>query len=598
MAHLLGAQSLSLEYPTREVFEAVSVSLSTGDRIGVVGRNGEGKSTLLKLLAGIIPPDSGDVIARKGLRIGYVEQSDEITGEHSVLEAVVGDAAHHEWAGDPKIRDVLSGVLGDIDYDQPVSGLSGGQARRVSLAATLIHDWDVLMLDEPTNHLDIASVSWLAEHLKRRFAGDNGALVVVTHDRWFLDQVTDQTWEVHRQEISTYEGGYAAYVLQRMERQRQEQVRYARSQNLLRKELAWLRRGAPARTTKPKFRIEAAESLIATEPPPRDQVSLTKLATQRLGKTVLELDGVRAGYGEKEVLQGVTWNLAPGERTGIVAANGQGKTTLLRVLDGSLQPTAGTVKRGKTIKIGYLDQRDAGLEPWWDKRVADLVAAHKTSYIAGKEEYTPSYLLEQLGFPSRDLSQPVSRLSGGQRRRLNILVQLLAEPNVLLLDEPTNDLDTDMLTALEDLLDSWPGTLVVVSHDRYLVERVTDQQYALIDGNLRHLPRGIDEYLGLISNQPRGSTPSSAPSRPTTSARLAVGSKEHRAAEKELASTERQLAKQQSELERIDADMAGLDSSDWQTLHAMGQTRDDVVGSIDRLEARWLELTELLDGAV
>ena len=597
MAHLLGAQSLSLEYPTRGVFEAVSVSLSTGDRIGVVGRNGEGKSTLLKLLAGIIEPDSGEVIARKGLRVGYVEQSDHISGEHSVLEAVVGDAAHYEWAGDPKIRDVLQGVLGDIDYDQPVSGLSGGQARRVSLAASLIHDWDVLMLDEPTNHLDIASVSWLAAHLRQRFAGDTGALVVVTHDRWFLDQVTDQTWEVHRQKISTYEGGYAAYVLQRMERQRQEQVRYARSQNLLRKELAWLRRGAPARTTKPKFRVEAAESLIATEPPPRDQVSLTKLATQRLGKTVLELEGVHAGYGGDDVLRGVTWNLAPGERTGIVAANGQGKTTLLRLLDGSLTPTVGSVKRGKTINIGYLDQRDAGLEPWWDKRVADLVAAHKTSYVAGKEEYTPSYLLEQLGFPSRDLSQPVSRLSGGQRRRLNILVQLLAEPNVLLLDEPTNDLDTDMLTALEDLLDSWPGTLVVVSHDRYLVERVTDQQYALIDGTLRHLPRGIDEYLGLLANSPRSTAPTSTPAAAPSSARLVVGSKEHRAAEKELSSTERQLAKAQAELERLDGEMADIDPSDWQTLQQMGSTRDEVTATVERLEARWLELTEMLDAA-
>lgn len=598
MAHLLQAQSISLEYPTCEVFAGLSVSLEQGDRIGVVGRNGEGKSTLLKLLAGVISPDSGEVIARRGLRVGYVDQSDPVDGDQSVLRAVVGDMADHEWAGDAKIRDVLSGVLGDIDYDSPLSALSGGQARRVSLAASLIHDWDVLMLDEPTNHLDIASVSWLARHLHSRFAKKDGALLVVTHDRWFLDQVTDQTWEVNRQRVSAYEGGYAAYVLQRMERARQAQASYAKSQNLLRKELAWLRRGPPARTTKPKFRIEAAESLIATEPPPRDQVSLTRLATQRLGKTVLDLDEVWAGYGDHDVIRGVTWNLAPGERTGIVAANGHGKTTLLRVLDGSLEPTKGKITRGKTVSIGSLDQRDGGLAPWWDKRVADLVAAHKTSYVAGKAEYTPSYLLEQLGFPSQDLSQPVSRLSGGQRRRLNILVQLLAEPNVLLLDEPTNDLDTDMLTALEDLLDSWPGTLIVVSHDRYLLERVTDQQYALIDGRLRHLPRGVDEYLQIVgSSSPAPSASSSKATPPKSGDQLVVGSKEHRVAEKEHAQIERQLAKLQTRRDDLAAQMAAVDPEDWQTLADLSDQARVVNDEISQKETAWLELGARLDDA-
>ena len=597
MAHLLQAQSISLEYPTREVFAGLSVSLEQGDRIGVVGRNGEGKSTLLKLLAGVIRPDHGEVIARRGLRVGYVDQSDTVDADHSVLQAVVGDVADHEWAGDAKIRDVLAGVLGDIDYDSPLSALSGGQARRVSLAASLIHDWDVLMLDEPTNHLDIASVSWLARHLHSRFAKKDGALLVVTHDRWFLDQVTDQTWEVNRQQVSAYEGGYAAYVLQRMERARQAQASYAKSQNLLRKELAWLRRGPPARTTKPKFRIDAAESLIATEPPPRDQVSLTRLATQRLGKTVVDLEDVWAGYDGHDVIRGVTWNLAPGERTGIVAANGHGKTTLLRVLDGSLEPSRGKITRGKTVSIGSLDQRDGGLAPWWDKRVADLVAAHKTSYVAGKAEYTPSYLLEQLGFPSKDLSQPVSRLSGGQRRRLNILVQLLAEPNVLLLDEPTNDLDTDMLTALEDLLDSWPGTLIVVSHDRYLLERVTDHQYALIDGRLRHLPRGVDEYLQLIdsSSPPKPTTPQSTPRK--GDGQLVIGSKEHRAAEKEHALIERQLAKLQATRDGLAVKMAEVDPQDWQALADVSDQARALNEEISQAETAWLEIGARLDDA-
>lgn len=603
MVHLLGAQSVYLEYPTREVFAGISAALSAGDRIGIVGRNGEGKSTLLKLLSGRIEPDRGEVVARKGLRIGYVDQSDQLGGEHTVLQAVVGDVDDHQWARDPKIRDVLSGVLGDIDYNAPVSALSGGQTRRVSLASTLIHDWDVLMLDEPTNHLDIASVSWLAGHLKKRFARNDSALLVVTHDRWFLDQVTDQTWEVNRQQISAYEGGYAAYILQRMERGRQDQVRFARSQNLLRKELAWLRRGAPARTTKPKFRIEAAENLIAAEPPPRDQVSLSRLATQRLGKTVLELDEVWAGYGDTDVLRAITWNIAPGERTGIVAANGQGKTTLLRVLEGSLEPTQGRIKRGKTVKIGSLDQRDGGLEPWWDKRVADLVADHKTSYVAGKAEYTPSYLLEQLGFASATLSQQVSRLSGGQRRRLNILVQLLAEPNVLLLDEPTNDLDTDMLTALEDLLDSWPGTLIVVSHDRYLVERVTDQQYALIDGGLRHLPRGIDEYLQLrpttASNSsnttPSPDTSTKVESTPASSNGLQPGSKEHRVAEKEQGQMERRLAKLQAERATLVEQMAAIDPREWEPLSELTQKVEAIDQEISEREVRWLQLVALLE---
>lgn len=589
---------MSLEYPTKEVFHELSVGLSSGDRIGIVGRNGLGKSTLLRLLSGRMSPDSGEVIARKGIRIGYVEQTDTIDSDQRVIDAVVGQRDEHEWAGDARIRDVLGGVLGGMDYQARLRDLSGGQQRRVSLAATLIHDWDVLMLDEPTNHLDVTGVAWLASHLATRWSPDEGALLVVTHDRWFLDSVTSQTWEVHNQTISRYDGGYAAYVLQRMERQRQEQVIYQRSQNLLRKELAWLRRGPPARTTKPRFRIEAAEALIATEPPPRDQVSLTRLASARLGKTVIELDGVSAGYNNHPVLRDVTWNLAPGERTGIIANNGEGKTTLLRVLDGQLEPQSGRVHRGKTVRLARLDQRDEGLEPWWDKRVADLVAAHKTHYVVGKEEYSPGYLLEQLGFESAALSQPVSRLSGGQRRRLNILVQLLGEPNVLLLDEPTNDLDTDMLTALEDVLDQWPGTLIVVSHDRYFIERVTDQQYALLGGTLRHLPRGIDEYLSLreAEGAKRHTRESPASSAPVSSG-IQVGSKEHRAAEKEMAQIERRLEKIESQRAELAGKAVAVDPADWQAMVEVTRGMDDLESERSELEGRWEELAELLESA-
>lgn len=596
MAHLLGANNLTLEYPTRLVLDSVSVALSDGDRVGVVGRNGHGKSTLLKILAGRLDPDSGEVVARNGLRIGYVDQSDLHTNAHTVREAVVGNRPDHEWAGDASIRDVLAGTLGDVSLDEPLGELSGGQLRRVSLAATLIGTWDVLFLDEPTNHLDLAGVTWLVEHLKTRWPNGQGALVVVTHDRWFLDAVTTTTWEVHRGGLDRYEGGYAAYVLARLERERQAEAIWNRSQNLLRKELAWLRRGAPARTSKPKFRIERAEELIAGEPPPRDEVSLKTVAMSRLGKNVLELKDVSLAYGDRTLLDNTTWGVGPGDRVGILGRNGEGKSTLLNILAGQLAPDTGRLSTGKTVSLAMLDQRDEGLRPWWDNRVSKLVADHKTTYLASDGEVTPGELIERLGFAKEELPQVVSTLSGGQRRRLQLLVHLLSEPNVLLLDEPTNDLDTDMLTALEDLLDTWPGTLIVVSHDRYLLERVTDTQFALIGGEVIHLPGGVDQYLGMLRSSPR--KPSPPPPKPekqqSEASSLRPGSAEHRQLRKAAQALERKIAGLEKRREEVEALLAAADPTDHVALQPLGEELAQLQEDLAEAEETWLEWSEKL----
>ncbi|MSZ95779.1 MAG: ATP-binding cassette domain-containing protein, partial [Actinobacteria bacterium] len=498
MAHLLGAETISLEFPTKPVFENVTVGLNEGDRIGVVGRNGDGKSTLLKLLAKTLEPDSGRVTYRGSLKVGMLTQVDNFEGATTIGEAVVGHRPEHEWAGNPKIRDVLAGLLGDLDWSKTISELSGGQRRRVALAALLVQDWDVVMLDEPTNHLDVEGVAWLADHLNRRWPATQGGLLVVTHDRWFLDAVCNYTWEVHDGIIEPFEGGYAAYVLQRVERDRSAAASESRRQNLLRKELAWLRRGAPARTSKPKFRMDAAAELISNEPNPRDSAALSKLATTRLGKDVLDAEDLSYEIAGRTLLHDVTWRLGPGDRFGLVGVNGAGKTTLLKLLTGELKPTAGRVKRGKTVQVAVLTQDVTELDEFADERIFELIAREKTTFVVDKKEVSTTQLVEQLGFTKAQLQTPIGELSGGQRRRLQFLRLLFGEPNVLILDEPTNDLDTDILTAMEDLLDSWPGTLIVVSHDRYLLERVTDQQYALLgDGSLRHLTGGIEQYLKL-----------------------------------------------------------------------------------------------------
>ena len=613
VAHLLGGESLHLEFPTRTIFEGITVGLNEGDRIGIVGRNGDGKSTLMKILAGRLEPDSGRVTVRGGTRIGYLDQSDVLDDDHTVGYAIVGDTPEYEWASQARIRDVISGLVSDLPWDAPVSSLSGGQRRRVALASLLAQEWDVLMLDEPTNHLDVEAITWLAGHLKSRWSKNAGGLMVVTHDRWFLDEICTDTWEVHDRIVEPFEGGYAAYILQRVERDRQAAAAEAKRQNLMRKELAWLRRGAPARTSKPKFRIDAANALIADVPPVRDTVELKKMAVSRLGKDVVDLENVSVTYddpslpgGKRPVLKKVTWRIAPGERTGILGVNGAGKSTLLSLVTGDLKPTEGRVKHGKTVKIATLTQQLDELKEVENDRVSDVIGRKKRSYIADGKELSPSQMLERLGFTSAQLSTPVKDLSGGQKRRLQLMLILLDEPNVLILDEPSNDLDTDMLAAMEDLLDTWPGTLLVVSHDRYLMERVTDQQYAVIDGSFRHLPGGVDEYLALSAAGAGGSAAGSAQARATaptqkTSAQQAeaptkpkVSGAEQRAAQKESGAIERRLAKLAAEQEKLSEQMSAHDASDYAGLAALGEQQQALQDEIDELEMRWLELSEIL----
>jgi ATPase subunit of ABC transporter with duplicated ATPase domains len=601
MAHLLGGESLRIEFPAKVILDGVTVGIADGDRVGIVGRNGDGKSTLMRILTGRMEPDDGRVTRRGGLRVGMLAQTDELTESDSVRHAIVGEAPEHEWRGDARIRDVLSGLTSDLDLEADVSTLSGGQRRRVALARLLVQEWDVIALDEPTNHLDVEGIAWLAEHLRTRWPATAGALLLVTHDRWFLDAVCTRMWEVHDGIVDPFEGGYAAYVLQRVERQRQAAVAEEKRQNLMRKELAWLRRGAPARTSKPKFRIEAANQLIEDEPPVRDSVQLAQLATARLGKDVVDLLDAGVSYDGREILRDVEWRIAPGERTGILGPNGAGKSTLLGLVAGTVEPTSGRVKRGKTVRVAYLDQRLAELDPVMDRRVREILAEQKSTYVSGGKELSPSQLLERLGFRSSELSTPVRDLSGGQKRRLQLLLVLLNEPNVLILDEPSNDLDTDMLAAMEDLLDSWPGTLLVVSHDRYLLERVTDQQYAVLDGRLRHLPGGVDEYLRLRASQaaaPRSAAAATqaVASAPATAAPAGLTGAERRAAEKELSSIERKLQSLQRKIAGVHADMATHDSADFEGLSALNDALRSLEAETAELEERWLELGEQLDG--
>jgi ATPase subunit of ABC transporter with duplicated ATPase domains len=609
VAHLLGGETLHLAYPTQVVFESVTVGVNDGDRIGIVGRNGEGKSSLLGLLTGRITPNSGRVTYRSGLQVAALEQADTLDPTHTVAYALVGDRPEHEWAGDAKVRDVVAGLVADLDWQAPIAALSGGQRRRVQLAELLIGDWDVIALDEPTNHLDIEGITWLAAHLKARWSRSVGGLLVVTHDRWFLDEVATTTWEVHRVDgqggqggqgsvIEPFDGGYAAYVLQRVERDRVAAATEAKRQNLMRKELAWLRRGAPARTSKPKFRIDAANQLIADVPPLRNTVELAKLATNRLGKDVIDLLDVSVSYPgidgvDKPVLRDVEWRIAPGERTGIVGANGAGKSTLLGLIAGTITPDQGRVKCGKTVKLAMLDQQAGELVEIADDLVRDVLSRLKAGYQVDGKELTPAQLLERLGFGRDQLSTRVGELSGGQRRRLQLMLTLLAEPNVLVLDEPTNDVDIDMLSATEDLLDSWPGTLIVVSHDRYLLERVTDQQYAIINGHLRHLPGGVDEYLRITAA--RDSAPQSA--RPTVPVAATLAGAELRTMQKEIAALDRALTKLAQKVDATHIALAEHDQSDHVGIGRLTAELRDLESDLAEKEGRWLELSELVESA-
>ncbi len=609
MAFLLGCEKARVEFPTKTVFEDVSLGLDEGDRIGVVGKNGDGKSTLLSLLAGIIEPDEGRVIRTRGVRVGVLGQADVLSDDDTVEHAVVGDTPEYEWAGDARVRDIISGLAADIPWQGRVGDLSGGQRRRVDLARLLIGDWDVLMLDEPTNHLDMRAITWLAHHLKARWKHGTGALLVVTHDRWFLDEVCLSMWEVHDRTIDPFEGGFSAYIQQRVERDRQAQVAEQRRQNQLRRELAWLARGAQARSTKPKFRIDAARELIADVPPLRNTLELKRMAVARLGKQVVDLTDVSVRLGGKTVLDDVSWIIGPGDRFGIVGENGAGKTTLLRVIEGALAPSVGRVKIGKTVKFAVLSQHLDNLVKLESDRVREVIGRYSRRVMLDGKEATPAQLLERLGFTRDDLNEPVCDLSGGQKRRLALMLILLDEPNVLILDEPGNDLDTDMLAQVEDLLDGWPGTLLLVTHDRYLMERVTDNQYALINGKIRHLPRGVDEYLelvgrttdergGVVASSSGKASASKQPSEPVDEQATGAASKlsggEIRALRKSMASAERKMDTLRGKIEGIHQAMTEVDPSDYVKLGDMQKEIKEIETQIEALEEEWMEAAEAL----
>ena len=606
----------------RRLLSGITVSLAPCDRIGILGPNGAGKSTLLRLLSGTQEPDSGSVTYAPGVSFACLSQQQTLDPALSVKEEVHGKIPDYQWASQPHLRQIDEGILPDIDLSTKCAELSGGQARRVALARTLGKDAPILALDEPTNHLDVEGVAWLARYLNNRFSSGNGALVVVTHDRWFLDAVCNRIWEVvpgvdpgyGREQIpghvEEYEGSYAAYVLARMERARQAQVAEEKRQNQLRKELAWLRRGAPARTSKPKFRIEAAEALISDVPPLRDSVELVRLASARLGKRVIELEDVSFSYpgASRKILNQVTWRLNPGQRVGVIGVNGAGKSTLLGIMSGKLSPTAGKVKRGKTVQLATLEQtpRIQGMNP--DLRVVEAISQIKERIQWGEQEITAAKLVEKLGFSKERAWTRVSDLSGGEMRRLQIASQLLAEPNVLILDEPTNDLDTDTLAQLEDLLDSFPGTLVVVSHDRYLLQRVTDSQVALLaNGTLAALPGGVEEYLQLraAGEISAGSDWDNAADK-TTSEDSAKSRKpaqksgaEIYRARKLLSATEKKLDKLHQQLGQVDQELSegAADTSPEGLVHLqkLNQRRAQLVSEEAELEENWLRLSETLE---
>lgn len=699
----LGLERVSLEFATKTIFKDVTIGVFEGDRIGIVGKNGDGKSTLLRLLAGKMQPDSGRVTKRGGLTFGMLDQRDPLDDNATVREAALENREDYEWAADQRSREIVEALLGGINLEAKVGTLSGGQRRRADLARLLLHDWDILALDEPTNHLDVVTIHWLAEHLLHRWQDGQGALLIVTHDRWFLDEVCTSMWEVHDGVIDPFEGGYSAYMMQRVERERQADVREERRRNLARKELAWLSRGARARSTKQKFHVKQARELIADVPPLRDTLELKKMATSRLGKQVVDLIDVtqifdnaqqlknidpniveNASLGEdnaeksnkvdivesafaqpthvgsvtiavdenqenslensaentsestatsaeniaetsaasrktitgRMILDDATWLIGPGDRFGIVGANGAGKSTLLSIIDGSLKPTLGHVNIGKTVKFAVLSQRLEELEKLGKYKVKEVLSRYKPSYIIDGKEVTPGQLMERLGFKPEQLMTPIADLSGGQKRRMQLLLILLNEPNVLIMDEPGNDLDTDMLAVMEDLLDTWPGTLIVVSHDRYLLERVTDQQFALIDGKIRHLPGGVDEYLQIVEKLQRdhenstgttGTVGASSTANASSAANSATkessestviepkltGKAYHNAARR-VSAIERKLAKLEEEKSQIEAQMAAHNPSDFVGLQSLNEDLQKNEQEASALEDEWMELSEQL----
>ncbi|MFE6766509.1 ABC-F family ATP-binding cassette domain-containing protein [Streptomyces sp. NPDC057689] len=600
--NLINVEQVSKVYGTRALLDGVSLGVSEGDRIGVVGRNGDGKTTLIRMLARLEEADTGRVTHSGGLRLGVLTQHDSLDPAATIRHEVIGDLADHEWAGSAKIRDVLTGLFGGLDLpgfqnglDTVIAPLSGGERRRIALAKLLIAEQDLIVLDEPTNHLDVEGIAWLAGHLRAR----RSALVCVTHDRWFLDQVCTRMWDVQRGSVHEYEGGYSDYVFARAERERIAATEEAKRQNLMRKELAWLRRGAPARTSKPRYRIEAANELIADVPPPRDTSELMKFANARLGKTVFDLEDVTVEAGPKTLLTHLTWQLGPGDRIGLVGVNGAGKTSLLRALaeaarsEGEVQPAAGRIVVGKTVRLAYLSQEVHELDP--KLRVLEAVQQVRDRVDLGKgREMTAGQLCEQFGFAKEKQWTPVGDLSGGERRRLQILRLLMDEPNVLFLDEPTNDLDIETLTQLEDLLDGWPGSMIVISHDRFFIERTTDRVMALLgDKALRMLPRGIDEYLERRQQQAQTAAPAAAAPAASQAAAPApaVSAQAARAAKKELQKVERQLEKMSTRETTLHAQIAD-NATDFEKVAKLDAELRELVAERDVLEMRWLELAE------
>jgi ABC transport system ATP-binding/permease protein len=594
LRNLVNLSAVSKGFAARTILEDITLGVSDRDRIGVVGGNGQGKSTLLELIAGSELPDSGQVTRVGGLSIGALDQTDRLAAGDTIRDVVVGERAEHEWAGNREFRGVLNGLLGGVALDRvaqgidtAIEGLSGGERRRIALARVLLDHPDLLLLDEPTNHLDVEAIAWLAGHLAAR----DGAMLVVTHDRWFLDAVCTQTWEIADRTIHQYEGGYAAYVLARAERDRQQVARDDRRRQLVRKELAWLRRGPPARTSKPKFRIEAANALIADEPPARDSTELLRFANSRLGNKVIEAEDISYSYGDRRVVDHVTWRLGPGDRLALVGTNGSGKSTLLRLLAGELAPARGHVQRGETVKLAHLSQEASEIAG--DRTVLESVEeVRRRAVLAGGEELTAGRLAERFGFRGEKSRTLVRDLSGGERRRLTLMRLLMSEPNVLLLDEPTNDLDIETLTALEDLLDQWPGTLVVVSHDRYFVERVADNVFAIdAIGGIRHLPGGIDQYLAELE-APLGRSPAKrgddAPSAPNERGRAG------KQARKELQRLEREIERSTDRERQLQEEMAAS-ATDHTRLSDLTAELRALVATRERLESEWLEAATLLE---
>ena len=715
----LGLEHVSLAFATKTIFTDVTQGVFEGDRIGIVGKNGDGKSTLLHLFRGTQKPDSGRVTMRGGLTFGMLDQRDPLDDNATVREAALEGREDYEWAAETKSREIVEALLGGISLDAKIGSLSGGQRRRADLARLLLKDWDILALDEPTNHLDVVTIHWLAEHLKNRWSKGQGALLLVTHDRWFLDEVCESMWEVHDGEIEPFEGGYSAYMLQRVERDRQADVRETKRRNLARKELAWLSRGARARSTKQKFHVKAARELIADVPPMRNTLELKQMATSRLGKQVVDLidvtqifehaqgeaeidpdvaqmedsasrvDVVPAMYAEpqvhgsvevavddltdprlvdagvpqaqeaavqaaqveevaqesgsaaddaapevtsaaqkitvtgRKILDDVTWLIGPGDRIGIVGANGAGKSTLLKILDGTITPTIGHVNIGKTVKFAVLSQRLDELEKLGKYKIKEVLSRYKPSYIVDGKETTPGQMMERLGFESAQLMTPIKDLSGGQKRRMQLLLILLDEPNVLIMDEPGNDLDTDMLAVMEDLLDTWPGTLIVVSHDRYLLERVTDQQFALIGGKVRHLPGGVQDYLDMteaikngkdpFADEKAGKTGKGRKNGDAVSADSSTSAgdsgdvadsaatapkltgKAYHEASRRVSAIERKLAKLEEQKADVESQMAAHDPSDYEGLNKLNEQLQAIADESESLEMEWMELSEQLE---